>query len=32
MNCFPKPHTHSKDKIETKLDLSYYATMSDLKT
>ena len=28
---FPEPHTHSKNKIETELDLFRYATKSDLK-
>ena len=31
MVSFPEPHTHSKNKIETELDLSNYATKSDLK-
>ena len=32
MSCFSEPHTHSKNKIEVKLDLSNYDTKSDLKT
>ena len=31
MSYFSKPHTHSKNKIEVELDLSNYATQSDLK-
>ena len=31
MNCFP-PFSHSKNKIEVELDLSNYATKSDLKS
>ena len=31
INYFPGPHTHSKDKIEVALDLSFYAKKSDLK-
>ena len=31
MVFFPEPHTHSKNKIETKLYLFRYATKSDLK-
>ena len=31
MSYFPEPHTHSKNKIEIELDLSNYATKSDLK-
>ena len=31
ISYFPEPHTHSKNKIEIELDLSNYATKSDLK-
>ena len=31
MSSFPEPSTHSKTKIKVELDLSYYATESDLK-
>ena len=31
MSYFPKPHTHSKNKIEIQLDLANYATKFDLK-
>ena len=31
MSYFPEPHIHSKVKIEVELDLSNYATKSDLK-
>ena len=31
MSFVPKPHTHSKSKIEVELYLSNYATKSDLK-
>ena len=30
MSYFPEPHIHSKSKIEVELDLSNYATKSDL--
>ena len=30
MACFPKPYCHSKKKIKIELDLSNYATKSDL--
>ena len=32
MSHFPEPHVHSKSKTEFELDLSNYATKSDLKT
>ena len=32
MSCFPEPHNHRKNKMEAKLNLSNYATKSDLKT
>ena len=31
MSYFPELHTHSKNKVEVELDLSNYATKSDLK-
>ena len=31
MSYFTEPPTHSKTKIKVELDLSYYATESDLK-
>ena len=31
MSCFREPPTHSKTKMKVELDLSYYATESDLK-
>ena len=31
MSYFPEPNTHSKNKIEVKLDLENYATKSDSK-
>ena len=31
MSFFPEPYTHSKNKIKVELDLSNYATKSDLK-
>ena len=31
MSYFPEPHNHSKIKVEVGLDLSNYATKSDLK-
>ena len=31
MCCFPEPYGHSKSKINFELDLSNYATKSDLK-
>ena len=31
MSYFPELHTHSKSRIELELDLSNYATKSDLK-
>ena len=31
MSCFGEPPNHSKTKIKVELDLSYYATESDLK-
>ena len=31
MSYFPKPHSCSKNKIKFELDLSNYATKSDLK-
>ena len=32
MSYFPEPNTHSKDKIKVALDLSSYASKSDLKS
>ena len=31
MSCFPEPYNCTKNKIKIKLDLSNYATKSDLK-
>ena len=31
MSYFPEPHAHSKNKMEIEIDLSNYATKSDLK-
>ena len=31
MSCSPEPHTHSKNKIEDKLDLYKYVTKSNSK-
>ena len=31
MSYFPQPYTRSKSKIKVELDLSNYATKSDLK-
>ena len=31
MSHFPEPHTQSRNKIKVELDLSNYATKSDLK-
>ena len=31
MNYFPGPYSYSKNKIKVELDLSKYATKSDLK-
>ena len=31
MSYFPEPYTGSKNKIKVELDLSYYATKSNLK-
>ena len=31
MSCYPEPGIHSRNKIEVELDLSNYATKSDLK-
>ena len=31
MSYFTKPHIHSKNRIDFELDLSNYATKSDLK-
>ena len=30
VSYFPEPYTHSKNKIKVELDLSYYATKTDL--
>ena len=32
MSYFSEPHPHSKNKITVELDLSNYATQSDLKS
>ena len=32
MNYFPEPSSHRKNKIQGELDLSNYATKSDLKS
>ena len=30
-SCFTEPYSHNKNKIKVELDLSNYATKSDLK-
>ena len=32
MSYFPEPYIHSKNKVKVELDLSKYATKSDLKS
>ena len=32
MSYFPEPYLHNKSRIKVKLDLSNYATKSDLKS